>query len=225
MLKKIFYGLIKVAVVWSLASYFSVLVCFFAAKDCILRFNKKPWSSKKRDDPPKCLRDPKYGVHKYVRVDVSSVDFCYDFLMSLCSEIVFVLCVCDIVCYHFRFVDFVFLDFHAFTENSFALRWEWRSKQTVNVVHSRFPRVLVFMASSNHRIFTRLLVRLAIVPLSTKFVSMEYFFFAGRSHWIYLATAIPTDQRLTAIIRLTKSAKTSQPLSNTWVRSVFISFQ
>lgn len=109
MLKNLFYGLIKVAVVWSLATYFSVLVCFFAAKDCILRFNKKPWSSKKREEAPQCLKDPKYGVHKYVRVDVSSVEFCYDFLATLCSEIV--TSVCDIVCYHFCFVCFVFSRF------------------------------------------------------------------------------------------------------------------
>lgn len=71
MLKVLIYGSIKVVVVWSLATYFSVVVGFHIAKDWLLRFHQKPWQSKKRDEPPKCLKDPKYGMHKYVRVNVS----------------------------------------------------------------------------------------------------------------------------------------------------------
>lgn len=79
MLKLLFYGLINVAIVWSLAIYYSVLVCFSIAKDWLLRFDQKPWQSKTRNEPPECLKDPKYGVHKYVRVNVSSI-----ILFSLC---------------------------------------------------------------------------------------------------------------------------------------------
>lgn len=87
MLKLLFHGLIRVAVVWSLAIYYSVLVCLSIAKDWLLRFDQKPWQSKKRDEPPECLKDPKYGVHKYVRVNVSSVDFrlIFHFVVGLSS--------------------------------------------------------------------------------------------------------------------------------------------
>lgn len=30
-----------------------------------------PWAQKLRLEPPACLTDPKYGVHKYIKVNVS----------------------------------------------------------------------------------------------------------------------------------------------------------
>lgn len=87
MLKLLFYGVIKVTVVWSLAIYFSVLVCCSIAKDWLLRFGDKPRPLKRRDEAPKCLKDPKYGVHKYVRVNVSNFNFCC-FVFRNCQKII-----------------------------------------------------------------------------------------------------------------------------------------
>lgn len=112
MLKLLFYGLINVAIVWSLAIYYSVLVCLSIAKDWLLRFDQKPWQSKTRNEPPECLKDPKYGVHKYVRVNVSSNVLFSIRIVSLSSV--------REIC--------VYLILVTFAESTSALRWERRPK-------------------------------------------------------------------------------------------------
>lgn len=57
--------------VWSLSIYYSVIVSVILVAEYLSIWQEKPWKCKKRDEPPKCLSDPKYGTHKYMLVNVS----------------------------------------------------------------------------------------------------------------------------------------------------------
>lgn len=59
----------------ALTVYYSVITLISFAIAYLTNPFKNPWELKLRLMPPACLSDPKYGVHKYVKANVSIFNF------------------------------------------------------------------------------------------------------------------------------------------------------
>lgn len=70
------FGLIRAciqnAIAWILAVVFSGLIMLQLVYTYITRITSTPWQPKNRVlmETPTCLNDPKYGVHKYLTINV-----------------------------------------------------------------------------------------------------------------------------------------------------------
>lgn len=66
----------RIVIINALTLYYSILTLGYIAVRYIRNPFSDPWAQKLRLEPPACLTDPKYGNHKYIKVNVSIVFAC-----------------------------------------------------------------------------------------------------------------------------------------------------
>lgn len=80
MLRVLVLSLVTPVLAVILSVYYGIIIYFKLLKDNLLRRTKKCVN---RDYAPKCLKDPKYGTHKYRYINVSQ----FLFRVNLCSSL------------------------------------------------------------------------------------------------------------------------------------------
>lgn len=69
------FQFIQFVIIWTFCIIYSVICFFKLIVLYITKFKSQPWKMKDRPNSPAELIDPKYGVHKFVTVNVSSFDY------------------------------------------------------------------------------------------------------------------------------------------------------
>lgn len=67
------FEIIQSVILWTLSTTFSVVAIFKLLKLYVTKLELKPWKLQDHLHPPASLSDPKYGAHKFVTVNVSSL--------------------------------------------------------------------------------------------------------------------------------------------------------
>lgn len=62
--------LIRSVLLWLLCLVYSITAAYKLLVIYVKNFSSQPWKPKDRPNPPAALSDPKYGVHKFVTVNV-----------------------------------------------------------------------------------------------------------------------------------------------------------
>lgn len=65
------HNLIRKAILFSFCVFYTLVALYDLLILYVTKFSSQPWKPKDHSNAPACLTDPKYGVHKFAKVNVS----------------------------------------------------------------------------------------------------------------------------------------------------------